>query len=294
MFVKRRGMNLFKKVLIPVNEGMDVSVAIKKALELKDHDTPLCIHFLICNYRNTLYKYFSYFKSGKFEKIDDHTKSFPEHFYYIKKEIYRQSDNCSIVIDILNRKNISRGVINYIKEHEIDLLLFCKKRLRDPAIFLKRMDFNKIAGQSSCATLSVTPGSLNHSVKSIILPVGSFLPERKIEIAVAFAQKYNALIHLVTLLDDADSSHSKKKVDIFYKTYKILKDCGYPPQYKILPKYESHEILLRYAEQVNADLILLNPQENSIIPRINDNSVVDFISPLSHLLVLMTKPNMVV
>ncbi len=107
------------------------------------------------------------------------------------------------------------------------------------------------------------------------------------------SQKYNGLIHLVTLLDDADEDHSKMKVDIFYKTYKILQECGYTPQYKILSKYESHEILLRYAEEVNADLILLNPEKNSFLPKITVNTIVDFISPLSHLQVLMIKPNMI-
>ena len=286
-------MNLFKNILIPVNEEMDVSVAIKKALELKDDTAVLCIHFVLYNYRNSLINILNFFKRKKIYNTKIYNQLFQERFYILKNEIAKQCMTCVLSIDIIPANNVTNGLLKYIKENSIDLLLFSKRRSEHSLLLVKGININKIARKSSCSVLSAVPGCLNHSVKSIILPVGSFLPEKKIQIAIAFAQKYKGLIHLVTLLDDADEAHSKKKVDIFYKTYKILQECGFTPQYKILSKYESHESLLKYAEQVKADLILLTPQKDSFISGKSDNSIVDFISPYSHLLVLMTKPNMV-
>ncbi|MDE3144709.1 MAG: hypothetical protein KGL19_11180 [Bacteroidota bacterium] len=284
-------MNLFKNILLPVNKGMDVSVAVKKALELKDEKARVCIHFLMYEHKNYLHNFFNYFNRKRATSSNNYNKLFEESFYRLKKEIAEQCENCVAVIDIIPQKNITKGFIKYINENGIDLFLFCQRRVKHRLGFTKKINFDRIARQSSTSVLSITPGCLNHSVKSIILPVGSFIPEKKIQIAIAFAQKYNGLIHLITMLDNADENHSKMKVDIFYKTYKILQECGYTPQYKILSKYESHEILLRYAENVNADLILLNPVKKNFLPTISVNAIVDFISPHSHLQVLMTKPN---
>lgn len=270
---------------------MDASVAVKKALELKDEKDQVRIHFLMYRHESFGYNFLNFFKKKKSSGNNSYNTLFEKRFPSFKKEIEEQCDNCLLVLDTIPQKNITKGLVKYINENGIDLFLFCQKRATHGLGFSKKINFNKIARQSSCSVLSITPGSLNHSVKSIILPVGSFIPEKKIQIAIAFAQKYNGLIHLVTMLDNSDEGHSKMKVDIFYKTYKILQECGYTPQYKILSKYESHEILLRYAENANADLILLNPEKRSFLSTITVNAIVDFISPHSHLQVLMTKPN---
>jgi K+-sensing histidine kinase KdpD len=139
--------------------------------------------------------------------------------------------------------------------------------------------------------LTVTQGCLNHPVKLILLPVSTSVPERKIQIAIEFARKNNGHIHLVTWLKGDDEMSSKTRIDAFYKTYKILKECGYPPQYKILSGFDSREVLLQYAYRVNADLILLSSENESFITGLIKKTITNLLQPLSALHVMMLHPN---
>jgi nucleotide-binding universal stress UspA family protein len=116
------------------------------------------------------------------------------------------------------------------------------------------------------------------------------LPDKKIELASAFARQYNAQMYIITILND-NEEQSKVIADVFYLTYKSLKDEGFNPYYEMLSGANAPDILVQYAQQINADMILINPEtnkkENSFIKR----SLNNFLSPVSPLKGLMMQSN---
>ena len=222
-------MNLFKNILIPVNEEMDVSVAIKKALELKDDTAVLCIHFVLYNYRNSLINILNFFKRKKIYNTKIYNQLFQERFYILKNEIAKQCMTCVLSIDIIPANNVTNGLLKYIKENSIDLLLFSKRRSEHSLLLVKGININKIARKSSCSVLSAVPGCLNHSVKSIILPVGSFLPEKKIQIAIDTSwssEKYQADYKINIQLEKKRKINFEPKIGDVYFSFFIINKNG--------------------------------------------------------------------
>jgi len=62
------------------------------------------------------------------------------------------------------------------------------------------------------------------------------------------------------------------------------------PQYKILQGADSDAALLRYADQIKADMILLNPNKKKRIPGIMRQKMTDMLNPISALHILTLKP----
>jgi hypothetical protein len=186
-----------------------------------------------------------------------------------------------------------------------------------------------IIQNANCLVVSLNEGLLQQNIKSILIPVYSLgmsayykpgmglqllreeilgpgrfdsafsyyvhqwafnLPDKKIGLASAFARLYNAQIYIITILND-NEEQSKVIADVFYLTYKHLKDEGFNPHYKMLSGANAPDILVQYAQQINADMILINPEnnkkENSFIKR----SLNNFLSPVSPLQVLMMQSN---
>ena len=160
-----------------------------------------------------------------------------------------------------------------ITRHNIDLVLLVKGETE-----------NMLPSYASfpVPVLVITPGCLNHPIRSILLPVHGFVPETQVHASLMFAKKFNAQIYLVTILG-SDEIHSKQHVDAFYLTYKLLMEYGHTPYYKILQGSHDTEMILRYADQVKADLLLTSLERK--------RSVTDLLHPLSALQVLMLKPH---
>jgi len=132
-------------------------------------------------------------------------------------------------------------------------------------------------------------GCLTHPIRPILLSVGSFVSEIQVQASLAFARKFNTQIYLVTILD-SDEIHSRQNADAFYLTYKRLTEYGHTPHYKILQGKQDIGVILRYADQVKADLLLVAPEKKKNLFGWMNKSVTDLLHPLSTLQVLMLRP----
>ena len=280
----------YKNILIPIDSLHQAQVAAEKALELSD-PSETCIH-LVCAIRfNSFWERFFYTKTFvKKQRYFTKRNTIAErNIGAIKNKIAELSPQTIIKTKIIIETAMSDQLIKYTIEHNIDLVVNTHRSSGSKLNWFKKDWSEELARKASVAVLTVTKGCLNHPIKSILLPVKSFVPERKIQVALAYAKKFNAHIHLVTLLDNNDST-AKIKVDAFYLTYKILSEYGHPPQYKILQGADSDAALLRYADQIKADMILVNPNKKQRIPGVMRQRMTDMLNPISALHILTLKP----
>lgn len=212
-----------------------------------------------------------------------------QHLEELRESILEKHPAIVVKTAAINEHMMSDELIRYARAHQIDLAIVGNKRTEDRFPLFHKDKMNELVNHTDIALLSVGKNSLNKPIKSILLPVTSFVPERRIQMTLAFAQQFNAHIHLVTLLDKTDTA-SKIKVDAFYLTYKILVEHGYSPQYKILQGTDSTAALLRYADQIKADILLLTATRKRPVFRFIHKRSTEILSPLSPLQILTLKP----
>jgi nucleotide-binding universal stress UspA family protein len=283
-------MASFKNILIHVDSLYQAQIAAEKAIELVNSQaTTLHLVALIRHdnwwqrllYTEVIIKRQSHLSKRK--------KVAEKKLAALQERIHSIDPTIPIKTMILAETVINEQLLRYTQEQEIDLMIDTNKR-SSAAFDLFRTDIAEdLARKANLAVLTVTRGCLNHPIKSIVLPVTDFVPERKIDMALSFAKKFNAHIHLVTLLNNNDVD-TKIRIDAFYLTYKILTEFGQSPQYKILHGADSGQVLLRYANQVKADMILVNPEKKKLLPVFFKGKITDMLPPLSALHILTLKP----
>jgi len=283
-------MATFKNILIPIDSLYNAQIATEKALELSDPAQTTLYLVAIIRFDSFWQKlFYTDIILERQPQVNKKKLLARKKIEALRERIAVISPQTPIETAIISETAISDNLMQYALQHEIDLVIATHRKRRSGFSFFRKDATEELARKANLAVLTVTKGCLNHPIKSIILPVTSFVPERKIHMALAFSKKFNAHIHLVTTLDSNDVN-TRVRIDAFYLTYKILTEMGHSPQYKILQGSDSDLALVHYARQVKADMILINPEKKKIFPRFFQGKITDMLQPFSALHILTLKP----
>lgn len=191
-----------------------------------------------------------------------------------RKIIYRLE---KMKIDLTNRfgvntkthvakGNLKEIVHSYVHEFNIDLVVVNAKKKAGIREFLYGSIAEIIIDAVDCEVLCVYPQSDCSNLKKIVLPVGKFIPKRKIKLAYELARKFAASIHLVSL----NSNNGKKATEntkVLLDAFRYLKDItNIPVECKTVAGVTIAEATVNYAESIGADIILVNPGPESRWP----------------------------
>jgi nucleotide-binding universal stress UspA family protein len=147
---------------------------------------------------------------------------------------------------------------------------------------------NGLAKITGCPVLTIMRRTVNTKIKIIVVPVGSFIPNRKIEFVIEFAKKYRAATHLVTI---PNKIGEEKNGNSFLETYRILKtSLTSPVEHHILKGNNLPKAILEYAEYIGADLIFVNPGTESKISNVTGRHINDALTSSSKLRILSIEP----
>ena len=106
--------------------------------------------------------------------------------------------------------------------------------------------------------LCVYPESNASRVKKIVLPIEEFIPKRKIRLAYELAKKFAANVHLISL-DKYGNGLNKDNTKVLMASYQYLKDItNIPIECRTVMGNNLAQATVRYAENIGADLILVN------------------------------------
>jgi len=127
---------------------------------------------------------------------------------------------------------------------------------------LKEIIFGSVANSIirlvKTEVLCINPESNCKKLKKIVIPVGEFIPKRKIRLAYELARKFAANIHLITLGKNVNSNG--ENYNALMSTYRYIRDLtNIPIECKTVAGNNLAEATLRYVEKIGADLILINP-----------------------------------
>lgn len=111
--------------------------------------------------------------------------------------------------------------------------------------------------------LCVYPDSNSNRLKKIVLPIGKFIPKRKIKLAYELAKKFAANVHIISLNKNG-ASLSSEETKILMASYQYLRDItNIPVECRTVPGNNLAQATVQYAENIGADLILVNAGSES-------------------------------
>ncbi len=109
-----------------------------------------------------------------------------------------------------------------------------------------------------CEVLCVYPGSGSIRIKKIVLPVGKFVPKRKIRLAYELAKRFAANVHLISL-NGSGTHPGYEELNVLMSSYQYLKEItSIPVECRTVQGNNLAKATLDYAENIGADLILVN------------------------------------
>jgi nucleotide-binding universal stress UspA family protein len=172
-------------------------------------------------------------------------------------------------IDLKSRYEVSAtcfekegGFVDVIKRHvqefQINLVVLGTKKKTRLDKLLSQGKARSIISALECEVLCVTPDSDPKKIKTIVLPVGKYIPQKRIRLAYELAKKFTARIHLIALNREDGNSHSEYAKTLI-ASYRCLKDVSNMPiECNTVHGKNLAEASMNYAKVVGADLILIN------------------------------------
>jgi nucleotide-binding universal stress UspA family protein len=158
---------------------------------------------------------------------------------------------------------LSETVKKYVRDLQIDLVVLGAQRENWFKELLFESRAKDIIRSVKSEVLCVYPESNSSRLKKIVLPVGKHIPKRKIILAYELARKFAARVHLISLTRNGRSL-SREDTKTLMASYQYLKDItNIPIECKTVFGNSLAEATIQYAENIGADLILVNAGSES-------------------------------
>ena len=254
---------LFNHILVPVSLNRNSELVLNKAVQVANRFD--CDIHLLCVYAPVMSIPFVY--EGNFS--GSVTNSAMEEAEFRLKELV-DSTRPGLADGLLMTSSLSIGnwytlIKDEVITKHIDLVVLQRHDKKASGDILNKLDINQLAQQTQCPILTVTEDFDAGHLQNIVVPVDDFLPIRKLTAATYLARRFNAVIHLMGGRNDV-MSEDKKRESSLTRAYQLLNDYTNVKVYCSTQEGNTiAEDTLTFAENVNADLIVVNSGKESLL-----------------------------
>lgn len=270
----------FNTILVPVDFSINSEVAINKALEVMDQGAASLHLVHVSDY--------SFLKTSK-----DHSQTGRTEVNRLLSQWKDSIEEIFASVEIhtwqLTAGSVQKAIAKKARELKADLIVIGKNSNHTWFPFLNTVIPSELAEQTGIAVLTVKPGSLHSKIKTMVVPVTDHLTENKTEIIAALSRKYKMKVHLVTFSTETGISQ-EMSASSFLQVYQWLKNTLHcPVEYTVLHGANKARCLLKYAEKINADILLVHPESETKIGWLNTH-ISDVLPSQSKMQVLTIHP----
>lgn len=273
-------------ILIPLDFNAHAEFIVKQAIELSASGitTIHLLHVIEKNKNNSSSSVHLPDGSNKNSYADKLMHKLTEWKQCIKETI----PDCKVK-GYLVEGNVHDAIILAAKEIKPQLIIIGKKTKSAFWQYYLPVTADEIAKKSKCPVLTVTTENKYKKITTIVLPVRSFIPIRKIELLVMFAKIYRIKIHVVALKNKMGNTDRERKV--LSETYQILRNGLISPvEYHLLNGRNLAKSVAAYAMDIQADLLLVNPFAETSISFFTGRHITDILPQASNLKILSVVP----
>ena len=264
--------------MIPVDFSSTDDLEINKAIELADEECSI-VNLVHVVKNNSEVNRFSLGK--EFQRL-----------LKLKSKLEKSIPNVNVCLHEIQYPSIEEGIVQLAKKLKVELIIMSRKSGKKIFSVHKTLSPSLIAKKTHAAVLTLKPGSDGIQIRSIVLPFRSRIPKRKLEMVVPLAWKKKVTIYLVAMqkelrnLEIGDSSVSHTLVE----SYRLLKeDLNCQIVNKLITGNNFAKSILRFAQSVNADILMTNPDETKV-SNWSGLDIADLLEPHSRLQVLVIEP----
>jgi nucleotide-binding universal stress UspA family protein len=275
-------MNAFDSILVPIDFSINTEVAVGKAMQLATPGSTV-LYLLHIEQSNI----FSSVVKSSFQKHNEAEKK----LFAWKEHIGKLHPQLEVITKAAEYDNIEWGIISFARELKASLVIVGKKSRHSLFPFLNTVISSNISEASGCPVLTVKPGLKENGVSTIVMPVTEFFPARKMDVLSALNTRTTMQIHLLSILneDEVTTDYTASALLLCMRAIRTRFKCSV--QHMLIHNNNKAMAALRYAEQINADMLLLNPEtETTINTWISKKDITDVLKPTSKLQVLSVQP----
>ncbi len=264
----------FKNILIPVDFTVNTEAAVNNAIAFADAKNTV-IHLLHAEINTCTV--FAYDLNGAFvmPKVDKRIgeEDLKTQLDKIKTKLQQVNPAIAVQTYIEKGKTVQQTIIDQAKSIQPDLIVISKRSGHSWPFFSNALNCSLIARETKCAILNVTPGTILTKLKTIVLPLRSFLPGRKMALLSAVTRNQKPTVHLVTMFN---KNPDPVESEVFIDTYRSLSQVlHYPVNHKVAFGNNAAKNILKYARDIEADIVLVNPFEETSISRLLGTHITD-------------------
>jgi nucleotide-binding universal stress UspA family protein len=157
--------------------------------------------------------------------------------------------------------------------------------------FSSSKDMKKLIRKSSCPVLTIKGKSHRNGCENIILPLDLTKETReKVSKAIEFAKFFNSTIRVIAVRLVADRKRENKLIAYSHQVQKYIKSKQVPCTIKTLEGNDISRLVLDYAREEDADLIMIMSQQEISIKELFVGTTAQKIVNLSDIPVLSIRP----
>lgn len=251
---------LFNQILVPVDFSVASELAVEKSVDIANH-FKCNIHLVFTESSGLLVKQPAQIsRSLKGNPADPQARLSQLHNKYSGL-----LEPGLAIHSCIRTGNKSKSVIDYTLRHRIDLVIIGRPSIAGGNFFQKGFNIKEITERVECPVLTVRRDTSNDAWLNIVLPICSALPIRKIMFASYLARKYNSRIHLLSIAGD-DETEDADGNQYLHRAYQLLRDnTNLHVECHTMRGHNIAETTLRFARKINADLIVVNPGQETAL-----------------------------
>lgn len=283
-------VELFKKILVPVDFTEGSEIAIRKAVQLAEPSKATICLLYICKplFSMNIFSNTGYVIAPATEILTNREIGLKMQDY--KTYISQRLDRVIVETIISETGKLHQKIEETAILFGPDLIIHYKSGGRSLFHFFNPASPERIAQKTNCPVLTIKEGAEDTKIRNIVLPVTQRIPARKLDIAIRLAKVFNSKIHLISFPDCSDEE--KKSDHAFIESFKKIRENA-----SLIIKHgpvfgkDIARALLKYAESVHADMILVNPvTESNIHYMMGKIHISDLLSEHSTIQVLDVEP----
>jgi nucleotide-binding universal stress UspA family protein len=254
----------FSRILIPVDFTVNTEVAVKKAIGLCE-GSGMTIHLLhvpdmIPTSAFGYYRYLARYSLSNDTKLPVEVNEQLDRWV---AHIRKTTTGIDASYSIAYSSSVEKAIIEKAKSIAADLIIIGKNSQHSLLPFLNTVVSGRIARRTGIPVLTVKPGSLSNTVRTVVVPVGSMFPANKVAIINSLANKFRIHIRLLILVQKGDDPDLLQTA--LLNVCRVLKNRSFNDiSYEVLKVGNKGWDIFHYCQRVDADLLIVQDSEARI------------------------------
>jgi nucleotide-binding universal stress UspA family protein len=235
-------MKYLEKILVPVDFSANTAVAIAKATELSLPGITVIelVHVT--------------------ESIGPAEKKFEQLLRDIAAD-----PGIRVSTHVIKSGRVEASLVAYAGSSNPCMIVIAKNNYHSFFPFLNTIIPASIAAETKCPVLTVKPGSGNRRMETVVMPLSEYFPSKKIDLLATLSAKLNLSVHLLSVLDSSQHPDSHSASALLHSMKQVREKLKCNVQHCTVHSDNKAIATLRYAENVDADVLLVSPETETSI-----------------------------